>query len=220
MKVLAFNGSPRKNGNTAAMLTHALKGAESEGAAIALIHLYDLKYTGCISCFACKLKDEKSYGRCRVKDDLYPVFEKIEQADALIFGSPIYFGQVSGMMHSFLERLFFQYMEYKQGYPSTFKRRIKPAFIYTMNVNADIMKKMGYELFLKKFESVAERTFGSSCQTLAANDTFQFDDYSRFVNTVAHPEEKARIKREIFPQDCQKAFELGKSIAQDNKIVI
>lgn len=212
MKVLAFNGSPRKDANTATMLTHALKGAESQGAEIELIHLYDLKYTGCISCFECKLKDEKSYGKCTVKDDLYPVFEKIEHADALIFGSPIYFGQVSGMMHSFLERLFFQHMEYKQGYPSTFKRRIKTAFIYTMNVNADIMKKMGYELFLKKFETVAERTFGS-CQSLAANDTFQFNDYSKYVNTVTNLEEKTRVKREIFPQDCENAFELGKNIA-------
>ncbi|XWX63056.1 flavodoxin family protein [Desulfitobacterium sp. AusDCA] len=48
MKVIAINGSPRKNKNTATLLNKALEGAETE-----LIHLYDLNYKGCVSCFAC-----------------------------------------------------------------------------------------------------------------------------------------------------------------------
>ena len=56
MKVIAFNGSPRKNWNTAMLLEKALEGAKSEGAETELIHLYDLNYNGCISCFACKTK--------------------------------------------------------------------------------------------------------------------------------------------------------------------
>lgn len=54
MKVLAINGSPRKTWNTATVLTKALEGAASQGAQTELIHLYDLNYKGCISCFACK----------------------------------------------------------------------------------------------------------------------------------------------------------------------
>ena len=54
MKVIAVNGSPRKEWNTAAMLEKALAGAADQGAETELIHLYDLKYTGCTSCFACK----------------------------------------------------------------------------------------------------------------------------------------------------------------------
>jgi multimeric flavodoxin WrbA len=58
--VIAVNGSPRKRWNTAMMLEHALKGAESKGAETELIHLYDLDFKGCTSCFACKLKGGKS----------------------------------------------------------------------------------------------------------------------------------------------------------------
>ena len=84
MKVMAFNGSPRKKWNTATLLEKALEGAASRGAETELIHLYDLNYKGCISCFACKTKGGESYGRCAVEDDLAPVFRKIEKADAVI----------------------------------------------------------------------------------------------------------------------------------------
>lgn len=59
MKLIAINGSPRKDKNTAALLNKALEGAASQGAATELIHLYDQDYKGCISCFACKLKNGK-----------------------------------------------------------------------------------------------------------------------------------------------------------------
>lgn len=56
MKVVFINGSPRKGWNTDLLLKEALKGAESVGAETEYINLYDLKYTGCKSCFACKVK--------------------------------------------------------------------------------------------------------------------------------------------------------------------
>jgi multimeric flavodoxin WrbA len=90
MKMIALNGSPRKKWNTATLLKHALDGAASKGAETELIHLYDCNYKGCISCFACKLKDGKSYGRCAVNDDLKPILNKVHDADAIILGSPIY----------------------------------------------------------------------------------------------------------------------------------
>ncbi len=54
MKIMAFNGSPRKKWNTATLLAKALEGAASRAAETELIHLYDLDYKACISCFACK----------------------------------------------------------------------------------------------------------------------------------------------------------------------
>ena len=112
MKIIAFNGSPRKEWNTATLLKKALEGAASQGAGTELIHLYDLDYKGCTSCFACKLKDGKSYGKCAVRDELTPVLEKIPDVDALILGSPIYAGAATGEMRSFLERLNFPYLVY------------------------------------------------------------------------------------------------------------
>lgn len=98
-KIIAINGSPRKNGNTAILLNKALEGAAEQGAETELINLYDLSYKGCISCFACKRKGGKSYGKCIFADELLLVLKKIEQADALILCSPIYFGTVTGETH-------------------------------------------------------------------------------------------------------------------------
>ena len=105
MKIYAINGGPRKKFNTVKLLQAALDGAAaapcSEAEETEMIHLYDLNYKGCVSCFSCKRLGGKSYGHCAVKDDLAPVLEKLSQADGLIFGSPIYFGNVTGMMRSF-----------------------------------------------------------------------------------------------------------------------
>lgn len=70
MKVIAINGSPRKNWNTATLLEKALDGAKSVGADVEMIHLYDLSFKGCTSCFACKRKGSQLNGKCAMKDDL------------------------------------------------------------------------------------------------------------------------------------------------------
>jgi len=64
MKIIGINGSPRKAWNTAILLNKAMEGAASKGAETELIQLYDLNYKGCTSCFACKIKNGKSYGKC------------------------------------------------------------------------------------------------------------------------------------------------------------
>lgn len=70
MKALFINGSPRKNFNTAEALESAMKGAQAAGAETELINLYELQYKGCMSCFACKLKNSKTEGVCAIKDAL------------------------------------------------------------------------------------------------------------------------------------------------------
>lgn len=213
MKVIAINGSPRKNKNTAILLKQALEGAKSRGAQTQLIHLYDLNYKGCISCFACKLKNGKSYGRCAYRDDLTPILNQIEEADAIILGSPIYFGSITGQMTSFLERLMFPFSTYTQGYKSLFERKILTGFIYTMNVTKERMEESGYEDGLKFKESTLERIF-KHFESLGVYDTYQFDDYSKYVVTVFKENEKAKVREEQFPKDCQKAFEMGIRFAE------
>lgn len=208
MKVIAFNGSPRKNWNTATLLKKALDGAASKGAETELIHLYDLDYKGCLSCFACKTKGGKSYGRCAAVDDLTPILKKVEEADAVIFGSPIYFGSLSGMMRSFLERLMFPYTVYILPYQSIFPRKIKTGFIYTMNITEEQIKEYGYKEFLNRTEITAGMLFGA-CESLYSYDTYQFEDYSKVVADRFDHEEKAKRRKEVFPIDCEKAFEMG-----------
>jgi multimeric flavodoxin WrbA len=212
MKVMAVNGSPRKTWNTATLLKKALQGAAARGAATELVHLYDLTFKGCISCFACKTRGGKSYGRCAVKDDLQPIFRKIEAADALILGSPIYFGTVSGEMHSFLERLLFPYFTYTDPPRSLFPKKMPTAFLYTMNVTEELALQWGYERLFHHQRQLREIVFGSG-EFLCCYDTLQFKDYARVVAERFDPENKARRRREVFPRDCQAAFALGARLA-------
>ena len=111
MKAIAINGSPRKGWNTDLILQEALKGAADAGAEVEMIHLYDLNFTGCRSCFACKRKGAEP-AKCFWKDDLSPVLDKILSADAVFFGTPIYFGEITSQMHALIERLNFILMTY------------------------------------------------------------------------------------------------------------
>ena len=208
MKMMAFNGSPRKKWNTAALLNKALEGAASQGADTELIHLYDLDFKGCRSCFSCKKKGGRSYGKCAARDDLTPILKKVEETDALLLGSPIYFGTVSGEMRSFLERLMFPYHTYTYPPRTLFPRKIRTGFIYTMNAPEEWMEKAGYDRMIANNERTLKMIFGVS-ESLASFDTYQFEDYSKMVVEIFDPEKKARRRQEVFPVDCQKAFEMG-----------
>jgi multimeric flavodoxin WrbA len=213
MKVIAVNGSPRKNWNTATLLKNALEGAASTGAETELVHLYDLDYKGCTSCFACKLKGGTSYGRCSVKDGLAPLLDPIAVADALIIGSPVYFGDVTGEMRSFLERLFFQYLEYTNPPSSLLGREMKTAAIYTMNAPEKQAEERDYSAVFASVESVMARIFGSFEGRLCSYETLQFEDYGRVVFDLFDPESRRERHRTVFPEECKKAFELGRRIA-------
>jgi multimeric flavodoxin WrbA len=215
MAVIGINGSPRKTWNTATLVSEALKGAASQGAETELINLYDIDFKGCTSCFACKLKGGKSYGKCAYDDDLAPVLGKMENAYAIILGSPIYLGSVTGEIRSFLERLIFPYLVYDASRSTLFPRRIPVGFIYTMGMEEGLMRKVGYPEHLRVTEMVVERIIGDS-ESLFVTDTYQFDDYSKYVSSAFDAEEKAKRRREIFPQDCRKAFQMGARLVKGN----
>jgi len=208
MKAIAINGSPRKKWNTGMLLEKALEGAASEGAETELIHLYDLNFKGCTSCFACKLKDGKSYGKCAMNDELTPVLDKLEDADAVILGSPIYLGNSTGEMRSFMERYIFPYLVYSTNPLTLFPRNIPVGYIYTLGAKEEHFELFGFKKVIELNENLATRIFGYS-ESLYSTDTYQFEDYSKYVADRFDPEEKAKRRREIFPQDCQKAFEMG-----------
>ena len=208
MKVIAVNGSPRKEWNTATLLKRALDGAASKGAETKLVHLYDLDYKGCYSCFACKLKGGWSYGRCAANDGLKPLLDEILQADALVLGSPVYLVTVTGQMRSFLERLVFPYIEYNPERSSLFRGKLQTAWIVTMNVPEASLKEPGYDVTFTVLENLMKRVFGNF-EWLSATDTLQFDDYSRYASSLFDPEAKKHRHDTVFPEVCKKAFELG-----------
>ena len=212
-KIYAINGSPRRNKNTATLLDKVLEGARAADstALTERIDLYSLKYTGCVSCFACKRKDGESYGKCAIRDDLHEVLNKLADADAVVFGSPIYYRTITGQLHAFYERFFFPYMQYKHGYPNLVQKKIPTACIYTMNVKEDEMIRDGYRANMELFELFLENYFQKPLLLYSFN-TYQFDDYDKYVCEVFSKEEKAAWRDEHFPEDCQKAFAMGEEL--------
>lgn len=207
MKIIAINGSPRKNWNTHLLLQKCLEGANAKGAETELINLYDINFKGCTSCFACKLKGS-NLRKCAMKDELEPILQKIVECDALILGSPIYFTTVSGEMKSFMERLFFPYTSY-EGKPSNFGKKINTAFIYTMNVPGIALPFVGYKNHFKYNQKIMKRVFGN-CETLISTATYQFDDYKKYAMTYFDGQKRLKRRETVFVEDCIKAFELGK----------
>lgn len=212
MKVIAVNGSPRKSRNTATLLQKALDGAKSRGAQTEVIHLYDLNFKGCISCFACKRKNTKHVGHCSMQDDLTNVLDKILESDILLLGSPIYFGNITGEMRSFLERLLFSNLSYNEGHPSVFQGKQSSGFIYTMNVPEEFIKQINYEAVFQQHQNLLQRLMGKS-EYMISTDTYQFDDYSKYEASMFDEKHKAQVKAEQFPIDCQKAFDMGVRLA-------
>jgi multimeric flavodoxin WrbA len=214
MKVMAVNGSPRKHGNTATLLKNAIRGAVSVGAETEMVNLYDIDFKGCTSCFACKLKDGPSYGRCAWNDGLSPVLDRARDVDVIIFGSPIFFWDVSGEMRSFMERLLFPFIVYDKEQSTTLTKNIRSGWIFTMNVTEGTAEGNGLLELLKDEIQLTRRILGGSSDYLLSTDTFQFSDYSKYVSSRWDPEEKAKRLREVFPKDCTKAFEMGARLAQ------
>lgn len=102
--VIAFNGSPHKQGNTAAVLNEVLRGAKASGMETKLVDLNELALKGCQACYGCQRPD--STGACVIPDELQPLFEEIYKADALVFGSPMYMGQMTSQAKRLFDRFF------------------------------------------------------------------------------------------------------------------
>ena len=210
-RVIAFNGSPRREGNSATLLGHALRGAADAGAETELVHLYSVDFRGCSSCFACKRKGRVP-GTCAMRDGLTPVLERIRQADALILGGPIYFMNMSSGMMAFLERLCFPYYNYSREEQSLFPGRMATGLIYTMNITRKEADRFLRErlmldsLFLRKMFRVKPKI-------LCSCNTCQFDDYSQYEVSMYSGKEKAAYRAEHFPKDEEAAYAMGRSLA-------
>ncbi len=102
MKVVAFNGSPRKDGNTTILINHIFHELEKEGLETELVQLAGRKIHGCAACYKCfENKDQ----RCAVKDDLAnECIEKMIKAEGIILGSPVYFADVTAEMKALIDR--------------------------------------------------------------------------------------------------------------------
>ena len=212
MKIYAINGSPRKNCNSAQMLQSFIDGVKSikPDADIEYVNLYDYKYTGCKSCFACQRKKNREHLCCHIHDDIHDILDGAFRADGLVFATPIYFFDITAQLRAFLERLM---------YPGVSEKQIPSAFIYTMNASKKFKEEQNYEASLSTSKRFLEYTFHDAPESIYAFNTFQYNDSDDFIEEFKRylPVNKACHDVQ-FPIDCQNAFDAGIKMAQ--KILI
>ncbi len=123
MKVVAFNGSARKDGNTAVLLNRVLKVLEVEGLKTELVQLAGEKIGGCTACRACfETKNE----RCVLADDdVNEYIQKMKEADGILLGAPTYFGMMSPEMKALIDRAGFV----ARANPEMLRRKVGAAVV-------------------------------------------------------------------------------------------
>jgi multimeric flavodoxin WrbA len=217
MKVYVLDGGPRKGWNTNLMCGSFAEGARSAGAEVELIHLYDLTYRGCYSCFVCKLRGGKSYGKCGYADEIQELLEQVSLSDGAAFASPIYMGDITAQLRGFTERLMYPFHAFDAKRQCLAPKRLETAVIYTMNVKEPYLNDryigpdgngpLGF------FEQFLESTF-SKPERICAFDTLHYEDYSKYVADFFDSEAKAETRRTQFPKDLQNAYDAGVRMAE------
>lgn len=210
MKIYGINGSPRKKWNSEQMLDSFLKGvlAQEPDACIEMIQTYELNYTGCRSCFGCKLLTSKPL-ECVVRDDLHDLLIDMRNSDGIVLASPIYFFDLSAQLKCLLERLM---------YPGRAEQPLPSAFIYTMNADEEAMEKY------IRHQIDTTKQFMKSNFLFEPLELFSFDTYQRDHNELyrkGHTDMEAKKIRhdQQFPKDLDRAFEAGKKFAEQVKKV-
>jgi len=214
MKLIAINCSPRKNKNTSALLKEAVKGAESKGAETKLVNLYDYTFQGCIGCLSCKLIKNQENTLCVIKDSITELLAEMGQADVLIFGSPIYFGDVTAYARAIIERFAYPFFMYSKENNSKFSGNMKTAFIYSMNINEQGMSERNYQHVFENNKNYFSRLFGHS-EYMTACNTMPIDDFSKYVHDYFDIPAKQLAKKEQFPVDRELAFSLGAELVSE-----
>lgn len=214
MRVYAINGGPRKDFSTAKLLDAFLEGAAAAGERVQVrrIDLYDLNYKGCTECFACKLRGGASYGKCAYPDDLKELLGPVSAADVLAFGSPVYFGNISGQLRCFLERLYYPFTAFQKDAPRVIApRKIRTAFLYAMNVGREALES-GFLSGLGNMQGWTRHVLGFEPELIHAVNCYQYRDPENYVADIWDWEEKARWREEEFPKELQQAFDTGRRL--------
>ena len=188
MKTVGVYGSPRKGGNTDALLDSALKGVQSKGGDIKKIYVRDLKISGCRSCYGC----EKT-GICIVKDDMQEIYPLLDEADAVIVASPIFFYGVTSQIKSLIDR----------GQAMWARKRLNKKNVK----DRSLVKRKGYLIAVgaTKGKNLFE------CATLVAKYFFDALDMSYEAGLFFRGMESIDAAKKN-PEALQQAYEFGKKL--------
>jgi multimeric flavodoxin WrbA len=189
-KIVALNGSPRRQGSTAALVEEIVKGAVLQGAEADIYDLNGMNIRGCQSCYTCK-----SEGRCAVQDDMQELYGQIAAADGLILGTPVYMWQMSAQLKLAVDRLL---PFLKPGYVSALAPGKKVVLAVTQGREDTAM-------FRPYFEQVAKNLlflgFGA-CEILIAGGTRQPADLLKQAEVLAEARRLGEWLAESGPEDA------------------
>jgi len=196
VKILGVVGSRRKNGNTATLVSEALKSAHEQGIETEIIYLGDYEYRGCNGCEGCW----NSFN-CIVDDDMQKLYPLIDEADGIILGSPTYFYNITSEMKAFIDRMYC-YETYDEEDRSVW-------------LNKNEIQGIKYAAVIAVCEQDNEADMGFTADAMKM--PLEALGY-RVVDTVKaihlfKKNEAARSKAEM-----QKAFEAGEKLARTLKL--
>ncbi len=215
MKIIAINGSPRKNWNSDRLLDSWVEGVKSvlPDAEVKKVNLYDLKFTGCRSCFSCKLKGGKFFGTCPIPDDIHDLLAEVRQADAVGIASPIYYMDLNAYTKCLLERMIFSVAQYSSPAVSLAPKRVSFTMLYSMNATEEYFKLYGIDTRCAHEERLLSLFYFMPSHRVTAFDTYQFNDYSRYESSAFSEQAKREQKEQQFPRDLKAAFDTGVKVA-------
>jgi multimeric flavodoxin WrbA len=182
MKVLGIVGSPRKSGNVGTLVDEVLNGAAENGNQVERYDLNLMNSRGCQACMYCKTHD-----RCRLDDDMSKLMESMKTADAVVFGSPVYYWQFTSQFRTFIDRL---YVFFNPDFTVKLPKG-KKAVVITSQGNPDV----------KMFDSV----FRDFDKLLA---TYGFDKVGEVHMVAGNSPDAVKGKKELM----EEARALGKAL--------
>ena len=208
MKIIALNGSARKNWNDGQMLERFIQGIHfvDESIKVKRVDVFDLDYKGCRGCLGCQLKKTTEVG-CVVKDGAHALLKEIRVADGLVFATPIYFMEISAQLRALFERLFYP------GFGTPPPEGLSVSAIYTMNQPQEVMEKLFRHpidvmrrYFKELFQAEVDEVFAFQTLQWKNNELYRFSD--EFYR------ERVRIHEQQWDKDLQNAFAAGARLAK------
>ncbi len=106
MNILVLNGSPRPNGNTAAMVSAFSEGATENGHQVTVVNVCQKKIAGCLACEYCHQKDSSHERQCVQQDDMQEIYPVLEEAEMIVLASPVYYHSFTGQLQCAINRIY------------------------------------------------------------------------------------------------------------------
>ena len=211
---MIIDGGPRMYMNTGTMIAAFAGGVREGGGEPKVVRLYDIDYKGCRSCMACHFKGQHT-ACCRFIDGLTETLQECVEADGLVMASPIYYGEMTGMMRAFWERLTFPWLDYSKGILLA-PKKMPIAFIYTMNgspANGEKIRHSSMHTVEMMTGMALSHELGREVEVVMTNNTIQVTDYSRYDFADGTAEAKKQWHDTHWEDDLRKAREAGKRMA-------